>query len=227
MAGIFVTGTDTGVGKTVLSAALAAILQSRGVNVGVYKPVETGGGSDALFLQKASGVTDSIEEIRRYYFSLPVSPHLAAKMNNTSIDIPLLVSGYNNLAGRHQFMIVEGAGGIMTPLTEKFLTVELITQLKLPVLVVTRPHLGTINHTLLTVRCAQAYGLTVKGFIVNYATQIEVGLAERTNPQEIERVSGVRCLGVVPYLGYISPRIPDMESLKKNVSSAVDVDGIM
>jgi dethiobiotin synthetase len=227
MAGIFITGTDTGVGKTVIGAGIAAILKGRNINVGVYKPVETGSGSDALFLQKAAGVTDTLDEIRKYFFSIPVSPHLAARLNNTTIDIPLLVNGYNTLAARHQFVIVEGAGGIAVPLSDKFLTVELISQLKLPVLIITRPHLGTINHTLLTIKCAEAYGLNVKGFIVNYSTQIEIGLSEKTNPQEIEKISGVKCLGTVPYLGYISPRIPDLELLKKNLSAVVNVDALL
>jgi len=227
MAGIFITGTDTGVGKTVIAAAIAALIKERGVDVGVYKPVETGSGTDALFLQKAAGVDEPLEEIRKYFFPIPVSPHLAARMNDTEIDIQKLMDGYESLAGRHQFVVVEGAGGLTAPLTDKFLFVELIAQLKLPLLIVSKPHLGTINHTLLTIKCAQAYGIHIKGFVVNYYAQIETGVAEKTNPEEIERISGIKCLGVVPYLGYISPRIPDMEKLKKGVGDVLDVEALL
>jgi len=217
MPGIFVTGTDTGVGKTLIGAAVAFALRQKGRKVGVFKPVETGAGMDANFLKIAAGLTQvPLETVRLYHFPMPVSPCLAARLANQPIDIRRIVDHFNNLKNEYDFLVVEGAGGLLAPLTDDLLMADLIKLLNLPLVVVARPTLGTINHTLLTITCAEKiYNLTVIGFIVNYPARIQEGPAEKTNAQEIERVSQKPCLGVVPYLGYISSRIVNEQQLKQ------------
>ena len=228
MPGLFVTGTDTGVGKTLIAGGIAAALAAKGTDVGVYKPVETGAGNDAQFLKGCAGVEETLEEIRAYHFPTPVSPYLAARLADAAIDTRRLLEGYRAAAAKHQTVLVEGAGGLMVPITDDFLYADLMKSLGLPVLVVARPHLGTINHTLLTIRCArQLYGLDVVGFVVNYSAEIQAGPAEKTNPQEIERVSGLPCLGVMPYLGYMSQRIPDVAKLREAAETHLRLDSIV
>jgi len=217
MPGIFITGTDTGVGKTLIGAAIAHALRKQGKNVGVFKPVETGSGTDAMFLRAAAGLEQTpLEDVRLYNYPIPVSPALAARLTNQPIDVQRILDHFKLLKDRYDFLIVEGAGGLLAPLTDDLLMADMMKLLGLPLLVVARPHLGTINHTLLTINCAEKiYNLTVKGFIITYPAKIQEGPAEKTNPQEIERISGKPCLGVVPYLGYVSSRIVNRELLER------------
>lgn len=217
MPGLFITGTDTGVGKTLIGASIALALREKGKKVGVFKPVETGAGMDTHFLRAAAGLEQTpLEHFRLYNFPMPVSPALAARLTNQPIDIQRILDHFKTLTGEFDYLIVEGAGGLLAPLTDDTLMADLMKSLNLPVLVVARPHLGTINHTLLTITCAEKiYNLPVCGFIINYPAKIQEGPAEKTNPQEIERISGKPCLGVVPYLGYVSSRVVNLELLKE------------
>lgn len=220
MSGIFITGTDTSVGKTLIGATIAYTLHQQGKKVGVFKPVETGSGNDAHFLRTAAGLDQiPLDHIRLYNYPIPVSPALAARLTKQPIDIQRIVEHFNNLKNQYDYLIVEGAGGLLAPLTDDLLMADLMKLLKLPILVVARPHLGTINHTLLTITCAEKiYNLNVVGFVINYPAKIQEGPAEKTNPQEIERISQKPCLGVVPYLGYVSSRVVNTEPLKQAAS---------
>lgn len=205
--GIFITGTDTGVGKTYVAAGIAAALRSRGIDVGVMKPAETGcrvrAGklvpSDALNLMKAAESHDALSLVNPYRFRNPLAPLTAAELEGKKITEDKILSAYYTLSRRHEFMIVEGAGGIMVPLTEKYLYLDLAAALGLPVLIIARPGLGTINHTLLTISVLQERGITISGIVVNHAEKWKPGLAEKTGPAFIEKFSGVKILGVVPH----------------------------
>jgi len=205
--GVFITGTDTGVGKTYIAAGIASALSSRGVDVGVMKPAETGcrirAGklvpSDALNLMKAANVHDALSNVNPYRFRNPLAPLVAAELEGKKIEEDKILSAWYTLSRRHEFMIVEGAGGVMVPLTEKYLYLDLVVALGLPALIVARPGLGTINHTLLTISVLQEKDITISGIVVNYADSRKTGPAEKTSPAVIERISGVKIVGIVPH----------------------------
>ncbi len=200
--GLFVTGTDTGVGKTVVAATLARILRLRGVNVGVMKPVTSGCverngellSEDAELLAWAAGV-DCTDDVAPYRLREPISPVEAAKRDGVKIDFSRIVACYRRLAAQHDFMIVEGAGGLMVPLNGGLLIADLIKQLDLPLLVVARPDLGTINHTVLTCFSAGQMDLEVKGVMVN-RYPASPGLAEQGAPHQIGSLCGAPILGI-------------------------------
>lgn len=201
--GVFITGTDTGVGKTLVGAALARFLQQRGVDVGVMKPAETGVtdptglGPDGALLQWAAASRDSLELISPYRLRQPLAPALAAKHDGVRIDLDHLVTSARQLASAHEFLIVEGAGGLMVPLAGGFLMADLVAALGLPVLVVARPALGMINHTLLTVFAARGMELPLAGVIINNMPA-EPSAAEAEAPHAIGSLASADLLGVFP-----------------------------
>lgn len=205
--GIFITGTDTGVGKTYVACGIAAALRSCGVDVGVMKPAETGcrmknGGlipADSLRLMKASDIADSLSLVNPYRFRKPLAPAVAAGLEGKDVKVGRIMKAYAALSGRHDFIIVEGAGGIMVPLSKKALFLDLAEWLRLPVLIVARPGLGTINHTLLTVEALRYRKIPIVGIVMNHSTETKPGLSEKTNPAVIERLSGVGLTAVIPY----------------------------
>lgn len=210
--GIFVTGTDTGVGKTIVAAALARLLRERGVNVGVLKPVTSGciekedglHSEDAELLAWAAGVPLDADS-SPYCLRTPIAPSVAAAREGVRIDFARIREAYGSLAARHEFIIVEGAGGLMVPLTGGMLVADLVSALKLPLLVVARPGLGTINHTVLTCFAARQLGLDVRGVIVNAYPETP-DMAEEYAPHLIDSLSGAPLLGVFPRVEGMDPR---------------------
>jgi dethiobiotin synthetase len=205
--GIFITGTDTGVGKTIVAATLARLLRMRGLNVGVMKPVTSGcreeDGSlvsdDALLLCQAAGLACSTDTAP-YLLREPVAPAEAAKQEGVRIDFVLIREAFDRLAASYDFMIVEGAGGLMVPLSGGMLVADLARLLELPLLVVARPNLGTINHTVLTCFAAGQMDLKVAGVIINNYP-LSPDLAERSAPHHIGSLCGAPVLGLWPHRG--------------------------
>ncbi len=204
--GIFVTATDTGVGKTYVAAGIAEALRRRLLDVGVMKPAESGClkradklvPQDALRLIKAADVHDELDLVNPYRFSKPLAPYVAAGYEQKKIAFNKIMKAYRALSRRHDFMIIEGAGGILVPLTQKITYLDLAQAMQLPVLIVARPGLGTINHTLLTVSALRARRIPVAGIVINYAYGRKRGLAEKTSPVIIEKMSGVKILATLP-----------------------------
>ena len=200
--GLFITGTDTGVGKTIVAATLARILKTRGVNVGVMKPVTTGCverngeliSEDAELLAWAAGV-DCTDDVAPYRLRQPIAPVEAASLDSVKIDFNRIAESYRRLAARHDYLIVEGAGGLMVPLNGGLLIADLIRHLDLPLLVVARPDLGTINHSVLTCFAAGQMDLEVKGVIVNHFPA-NPGLAEKGASHQIGSLCGAPILGI-------------------------------
>jgi len=201
-AGLFVTATDTGVGKTIVTAALARILRLRGVNVGVMKPVTSGCperngelvSEDAELLAWAAGI-ECDDDVAPYRLREPLAPVEAAKRDGVKIDFSRIAESYQRLSARHDFVLVEGAGGLMVPLNGGLLIADLANHLKLPLLVVARPDLGTINHSVLTCFAAGQLGLEVTGVIVN-RFPVNPGLAEKGAPHQIGSLCGAPILGI-------------------------------
>lgn len=202
--GIFVTGTDTGVGKTIVAATLARLLRMNGARVGVMKPVTSGcreeGGKlvsdDALLLCKAAGVELS-DDVAPYRLREALAPAEAARIDGVRIEFAALRASFGRLTTIYDYVIVEGAGGLMVPLSGGLLVADLARELELPLLVVARPGLGTINHTVLTCFAAQQLGLRVAGVIINGMPE-HPDLAEKGAPHQIGSLCGASVLGVWP-----------------------------
>ena len=222
--GIFITGTDTGVGKTVVAAGLAGALKRQGVDVGVMKPVATGGREDTLFLMKAASFSDPIETVNPIFLEPPLAPSIAAEMSKVKIDLDKIWKAYAKLSSQHEFMIVEGIGGLLVPIKGNFLVVDLIKRLDLPIVVVSRPGLGTINHTLLTIRCAKSYRIEIKGIVINDLKKEKSGLAEKTNPKIIEELSGIPILGILPFDSQVNLTTCNLGNIIGLTQKHIDLD---
>ncbi len=205
--GIFITGTDTGVGKTFITIGLLRALQKLGFNVCPMKPVETGCGTfngrlvpaDALKLVCAVEADEPLKLINPYRFKQPLAPAVAAELEGAVIRKQDIISAYKQLSKKYDITIVEGAGGIMVPVYKRYLFIDLIKDLNLPIVIVSRPGLGTINHTLLTIDAARNRGIDILGVIINHSAKIKNDLSVKTNPEIIEMLGGVPLLGTVPY----------------------------
>ena len=189
---LFVTGTDTGVGKTYVSRLLVETLRRVGVDAVGYKPVACGDRQDAEVLAAVSGGL-SLDEVNPVYMPSPVAPYVAGLLENRTVDIGALVSGYERLAARHEVVVVEGAGGWEVPLAPQVRMSDLAVMLGLPVVVVAGNRLGVLNHTLLTVEAVKARGLTCLGVILNQLGD-ELDTAMITNKGVIEDLTGVPLL---------------------------------
>ena len=204
----FITGTDTGVGKTAAACILARSFRAAGYRVGVMKPVETGCADkdgklipqDALRLKEASGSTAALETINPYRFTLPLSPHTASEHFGATIEFDNIKSCFDELIKENDVMLVEGAGGLLVPVSEGRTMADLAIYLGMPLIVVSANRLGTINHTLLTVHCALSKGLKVAGVILNNTTPKDGDISREYNRADIERLSPVPVLFEIPFL---------------------------
>lgn len=193
---LLVTGTDTGIGKTVVAAGLAAALRRRGIDAGVMKPVSCGDRDDARFLTRAAGVTDPLDLVNPLFFKRPLAPSVAAAAERRAVDLRPVWAAYRSLSAAHERLVLEGVGGLLVPIRERWTVAHLAKRLRLPLLIVTRPRLGTLNHTALTVLAARAFGLRILGLVVNHATR---GRADRRTWSALEAETGVPILGEVPF----------------------------
>jgi dethiobiotin synthetase len=193
--GCFVTGTDTGVGKTVLAAAIAAALRAEGVRVAAFKPVvtgldepEPGRPADHELLGAAAGVAPATVAPLR--FGPPVSPHLAAELTGVTIEPPVLVEAARAAGAAADAIVVEGVGGLLVPLAADTTIRDFAVALGLPVVIAARPGLGTISHSLLTVEAARAAGLDVRAVVLTPWPE-RLSPMERSNRETIARMGGV------------------------------------
>jgi dethiobiotin synthetase len=195
--GIFVTGTDTGVGKTVIACGIARMLKAAGVKVGVMKPIATGDRKDALNLQKAAGLIETIDLVNPQFFKEPLAPTVSAALERRSIDLDAIYKAYWFMQKRYDVVVVEGIGGVKVPIGESTYVVDLIQALRLPALVISRNVLGTLNHTLLTLEVLELEKVPVMGVLLNGGRGKD--LAEKTNPEELQDHIAVPVLGVLPF----------------------------
>ena len=224
--GLFITGTGTEIGKTVIAGCLAATLKHSGMNVGVMKPICSGDNSDAKYLKHAAQVDDPLSLINPIYLKYPLAPSVSARIEEKEIVINDIDKTLNTLSEKYDFLIVEGVGGIAVPIKDNFLVAHLIQRLQLPILIVADVGLGTINHTMLTVSFARAFNLNIVGIILNQLQPEKAGLAEQTNPQEIEKLTQIPVLGVVPYEQRLDSTKLDRSFMVDFFSQHVDVSKI-
>jgi dethiobiotin synthetase len=198
---LFVTGTDTGVGKTHVTAALLTELRRRGVRAAAFKPIACGAGGrhDAEIYAAIMDHEQPLDVINPIYLRHPLAPSVAARLERRRIDLRRVLRAYQQLAAGYSVVLVEGAGGLLVPIRDNYFVADLAKRLKLPLLVVARLGLGTINHSLLTVRQARAMNLTVRGIVLNDTVGGRRGLAAKTNIKTVPELCGEPLLGVVPH----------------------------
>jgi len=233
--GIFISGTDTGVGKTIVAAGLVLALKQRGLNVGYMKPVESGCPvldgevvpQDVRFVREVAGIRDDLDLMCPYRLKAAAAPSIASRLEDVHVDIGYIVDQYFQLSLMHEIVVVEGVGGLMVPLNNNDLVTDLVLQLGLEMLVVARPGLGTINHSLLTVNIAKMMGIPLSGLVINGFGREAIGLPERTNPDEIEHFGNVPVLGILPWLKDLDYQACKPGSLLSEFMERVNIEPLL
>jgi dethiobiotin synthetase len=198
--GLFVTGIDTGVGKTLVSCVLAKVLSQR-FQLGVMKPFASGNRLDIQRLKRACGRKDlDFDTLNPIFFNQPLSPFSASLSDQKKIDLSKILKSYRWLQKHSDFVIVEGIGGLHVPLREKFTVADLALKMNLPLVIVAHPFLGTLNHTFLTVDYARHKGLKIQGIIVNVLKDHVRDPSFKSNPFVLSRLARLPILATLPYL---------------------------
>jgi dethiobiotin synthetase len=232
---IFVTGTDTGVGKTVISSAISAFFSLRKqMNVGVMKPFESGLSKtdkdllpwDAICLREASGSNDDLDIISPYTFESPVAPEVAAMLEHVNIDVRMVDKIFHNLAKSHDLLVIEGAGGVLVPIRENFFFADLIQKWNAPTLIVSRLGLGTINHTLLTNHLLKERGIKVLGVILNNTEGLG-DLPAQTNPDILRKYLDTPVLGIFPHVKDLLKGSVDREQMADILAKNINTDALL
>ena len=221
--GIFITGTDTDVGKTIIAVGIAYALKTRNVNVGVMKPIASGSRSDAQLLKNAARVDEPIDLINPVYFGLPLAPSVASNIESREPDLQKIHTAFEYLSQQHDFLVVEGIGGIAVPIQKDKLVADLAKRIDYPILIVGRSYLGTINHIMLTVTFAKSFGLEICGIVLNTDKNVQRDISVLTNPTEIERLTGLPILGEVPFNQDISVNGTPINVIGDFVSRYIDI----
>ncbi len=230
---IFITGTNTNIGKTVVSAGLVNLLKSNGFSVCYYKPILSGAidnGSHAIpgdtrFVCSNLKLKENLEDLTPYIFKTPVSPHLAARLEQKSINVDTILEQFNKLDKKYDYIIVEGAGGLAVPINyEGYMMFHLIKDLKLDCLLVTNSALGSINHTVLTTSFAKTVGINIKGIIINSFTNNEF---EIDTVNMISRFTNIPLLGTIPKLENISVDEMHYGNLFKVFKEFISIDKLL
>jgi len=220
--GVFISATDTDVGKTVIACALARALRERGLSPGVMKPVSAGGvpNDDAQDLVAASGAGDPMEMINPCAYRAALAPMIAAERDGLVFDRALVLAKARQLAEKHQLLLIEGAGGLMVPLARDYCLLDLMQEFAYPVLLVARAGLGTVNHTLMSLELIRARKLPLLGVVLNGARGEE---AEKDNPRMIEEFGKCRVVAKVPFLdgeGVVEQARPYLTELASSLVKA-------
>ncbi len=232
--GIFITGTDTDVGKTVIAAGLALVLRAQGIRVGVMKPIATGClnfgkrlvSADAAFLMEAAE-NEWTAYTSPARFKHPVSPNVASEIEKKEVDLDQIRRAYAELEKNYDFIIVEGIGGLMVPINPKYYVTDLIREFRLPILVVSKPGLGTINHTLLTIDAARIRGLEIKGIVFNRVPRANLSMAEMTNPKVIHELTKLPLLGALPDVEGLDVERGKFGALREMFQERVRIDSLI
>ncbi|MDO9566316.1 MAG: dethiobiotin synthase [Candidatus Desulfaltia sp.] len=224
---LFITGTNTGIGKTVICGCLARYLSRKGINVGIQKWVSTGNRNTSDDIDYCLSMIGREKEdvdnpllLHPYTFDFPASPHLAAELEGQEVDIDKIVESYHTLMRRHDLLIVEGVGGVLVPLTRDRLLIDLVADLAIPVLIVTDSGLGTINHTLLTIEALTKRDITILGMVFNFAGK-EDKIIEEDNRKTISRIGKRPSFGSLSKLDSMEALIDEFEPIGERILRAI------
>ena len=210
MKSLFITGTDTDVGKTYITAGLAITLRKMSIDVGVMKPFAAGvaqkkgfKSEDVEILSNAAQINDSESLVNPQFFPISASPYTAWKKLKIKPKIPLILSSFKKLSKMHEMMLVEGMGGTLTPILKNYYITNLIKDMKIPAVIVTRSKVGTVNHTLMTVMMCQKYKIPIKGIIIN---NFDKGYPINQLKKDLESLTGIKVLGSIPFIKDMSDK---------------------
>ena len=210
MKSLFITGTDTDVGKTYITAGLAITLRKMGIDIGVMKPFAAGvqqkkgfKSEDVEIISNAAQINDPEILLNPQFFPISASPFTAWKKLKIKPKIPLILSSFKKLSQIHKMMLVEGMGGTMTPILKDYYVANLIKDMKIPTVIVTRSKVGTVNHTLMTVMMCQKYRIPIKGIIIN---NFDDGYPINQLKKDIESLTGIKVLGSIPFIKDMSDK---------------------
>lgn len=206
MKSFFVAGTDTDVGKTWIAAGLARAIRNLGIDIGVMKPFAAGTAQksgykseDAQILANAAKTDDPENLVNPQFFPIPAAPYTAMKISNIldKVNVDLVLQNFKKLSEIHECLLVEGMGGIMTPILKNYFVTNLINDLNLETILITRNRIGTLNHTIMTCQIAKKYGIRIKGIIIN---EIDLdGYAIDVLKDDLEDITGISVIGSVPF----------------------------
>jgi dethiobiotin synthetase len=223
----FITGTDTDVGKTWITAGIASALKKMGIDVGIMKPFAAGTAQKTGFksedvqrLANAAQVNDPEELVNPQFFLVPASPYSAAEKLGVNVDIESVLQSFKKLSSSHKIMLVEGIGGILTPILEDYYVANLIKDLDLDTILVTTNRIGTVNHTLMTCKMCTSYDLKVQGIIINSLDQD--GYLPDELKKDLETLTGIPVLGIIPKLDNF-----EIESLRNSIENEIDLQSLI
>jgi dethiobiotin synthetase len=205
---IFITGTDTDVGKTYITAGLAVTLRKMGIDIGVMKPFAAGNAQkngfkseDVEILSKSAQVNDPENLVNPQFFPISASPYTAWKKLKIKPKIPTILKSFKKLSHLHEMLLIEGMGGVMTPILKDYYIANLIKEMKIPTIIVTRSKVGTVNHTIMTVKFCEKFKIPIKGIIIN---NFDKGYPVKQLKNDLEGLTGVKVLGSIPFLKNLS-----------------------
>ncbi len=211
MKSLFITGTDTDVGKTYITAGLAITLRKMGIDIGVMKPFAAGiaqkngfKSEDVEILSNAAQINDPETLLNPQFFPISASPYTAWKKLKIKPKIPMVLSSFKKLSNIHEMMLVEGMGGILTPILKDYYVTNLIKDMKIPTIIVTRSKVGTVNHTLMTVRMCEKYKIPIKGIIINNFD--DDGYQINQLKKDLEDLTRIKVLGSIPFINDMSDK---------------------
>ena len=227
MKSIFITGTDTDVGKTYVTAGLAVTLRKMGIDVGIMKPFAAGTSQkkgfkseDVEILARAAQISDPENLVNPQFFKMAASPYTAAQKLKVKVKVSEALLGFKKLSKLHKIILVEGMGGIMTPIMKNYFVADMIKEMNIPTIIVTRTKIGTVNHTIMTCKMCEKFKIPVKGIIINNFDSggYDISILKR----DLQKLTGVKVLGVLPYIENLSD-----DSLYKNFKKNVNVQTLI
>jgi dethiobiotin synthetase len=232
LGGVFITGIDTEIGKTAIACGFAWLLRKNEIKVGVMKPFATSSkiyskdykSQDTAKLAKAAGVGDPDETLNPVFFPLTASPLMAAEISHKPINLKKVIEKFMFLKKKYDFIVVEGIGGVMVPITDKVSLLHIVRKMSLPVIIVSRPKLGSINHTVMTINACREFKVPIVGIIFNQMP-IRPNIVESMTPFYIERLTKTKTLSVIPFMDKrnskkIGSYLRDIELIKYITSSS-------
>jgi len=223
---IFITGTDTDVGKTYVAAGIAVALKKLGKDVGIMKPFAAGTpqktgykSEDVQILAKAAQVNDPEELVNPYFFLIPASPFTATKNLGTKVDVKIVLNCFKQLSSMHEILLVEGIGGAMTPILQDYFVTNLIKDMNLETIIVTSSRIGTVNHTIMTCKMCQYYKIKIRGIIINNLKLN--GYSIDVLKRDLEELTKVAVIGSIPYFEKFN-----LEQLSKTITNEIELDSL-
>lgn len=227
MKSYFITGTDTNIGKTIISAGLARGFQKLGMDVGIMKPFAAGEkqksgfkSSDVTLLANAAKIDDPENLLNPQFFEMPASPYTASKKLGTKVDLDLVFRCFQKLSRLHKIMLVEGMGGIMTPILKNYCITNLIKDMNLETIIITSSKMGTINHTLMTCRICLDFGLKIRGLIINELDSS--GYSIPVLKDDLEDLTGLKVLGSMPFIEDLS-----IDNISSKIQEGIDLNSLI